>query len=360
MTGGSGSGSLPGGGSSGSFGPPMGSGGSSAAGGTSDDRPPVVNWNPANQGYWFGKTTVFTGRNGNTSPTNVPTTHQVMYLQEDLWVLEAVFSVIKGVNGDADANDLANIKTIDHILVGPSAGELGKISSLDETASVPSGMAGGNSRNMSMDMMKSMSGSGASSGANANKPAPSADPAHRRYVDRDYKLLESTAFHSALTASSPSEAYLQVAKRIPVRLGFQMKEAALIDLLAQCANSNPPIEVRQVRINRHKPEAGSDGEGGSGSGGGANPAGGMPVMAGMGGGGASMSLGDPSRRGGRSNQAEAPSADVIGVEIYGVVYIFNPVPDETDPNDILKLANPEPANNQAADRSRPVVPVTAG
>ena len=45
------------------------------------------------------------------------------------------------------------------------------------------------------------------------------------------------------------------------------------------------------------------------------------------------------------------ASDVIGVEIYGVVYIYNPVPEVDDEQNILKLANPDNDNEQTAMRS---------
>ena len=55
--------------------------------------------------------------------------------------MEAIFDVIKQTNGDGDANDLAPIKTVDHILLGQDAGSVGEMSSLDAvgTASQPGG-----------------------------------------------------------------------------------------------------------------------------------------------------------------------------------------------------------------------------
>ena len=91
-------------------------------------------------------------------------------------------------------------------------------------------------------------------------------------------------------------------------------------MLSECANSDPPIEVRQVRINRHTAEADRrlGGPGADGS------------MAGAMGAGAA---------GGESAADEVEqdtASDVIGVEIYGVVYIYNPVPEVDDEQNILK------------------------
>ncbi|MEC7448641.1 MAG: hypothetical protein VYC80_07150 [Planctomycetota bacterium] len=317
---------------------PMGGGSSGAMSGdpslADDGSPEVVAWNPANQAKWLERATSFAGINFNRSPNNVPTTHQVMYVQEDLWVLEAIFDVIKQTNGDADANDLAPIKTVDHILLGQDAGSVGEMSSLEKV-----GAMGGADRNMA-DMMKAMSegmSGGSSGGDKDEKAAESDDPAHMRYVDKDFQLIEAENFHDDISATSPDKAYLQVAKRIPVRLGFQMKETAILDLLSECANSDPPIEVRQVRINQHSAEAGSSILGGPGAG--------MDPMAGAMGAGAA---------GGESAADEVEqdtASDVIGVEIYGVVYIYNPVPEVDDEQNILKLANPDNDNGQTAMRS---------
>ncbi|MEC8592420.1 MAG: hypothetical protein VXY07_11860 [Planctomycetota bacterium] len=317
---------------------PMGGGSSGAMSGdpslADDGSPEVVAWNLANQAKWLERATSFAGINFNRSPNNVPTTHQVMYVQEDLWVLEAIFDVIKQTNGDADANDLAPIKTVDHILLGQDAGSVGEMSSLEKV-----GAMGGADRNMA-DMMKAMSegmSGGSSGGDKDEKAAESDDPAHMRYVDKDFQLIEAENFHDDISATSPDKAYLQVAKRIPVRLGFQMKETAILDLLSECANSDPPIEVRQVRINQHSAEAGSSILGGPGAG--------MDPMAGAMGAGAA---------GGESAADEVEqdtASDVIGVEIYGVVYIYNPVPEVDDEQNILKLANPDNDNGQTAMRS---------
>lgn len=366
-----GAGSAPGG-AQGTMGAFPGTAGAGNDPNATEDTTQVVAWNPANQGYWLAASTQFFQRNGNINESNQPTTHQVMYLQEDLWVLEAIFSVIKGVNGDADANDLAAIKTIDHILVGASAGKIGSSAALDNNSAAPQAQG---SAGMTPDQMRqamgSMSSSGRSAGgggAASGAAADASDPANLRYVDRDFEPLSASDFFKSLKATDPDDAYLQVAKRIPVRLGFQMREAALIELLAQCANSNPPIEVHQVRINRHKPEggtlAGGAGAGGMGPGGSSGGAPMGPTGASMGGGGGSSSMGASvggtgpggMGSGAGANRSAAPAeTDVVGVEIYGVVYIFNPVPAQDDENNILKLVNP-PAN-QAADRRNPTIAV---
>ena len=88
----------------------------------------VVDWRQADQQRWYDLVTVFDPRNVSGRPNMV----QAIYLQEDLWLLEAMFRIVKDVNGDADANDIASIKKIDHIFFGRDAqGLSGQISAPD-------------------------------------------------------------------------------------------------------------------------------------------------------------------------------------------------------------------------------------
>ncbi len=73
--------------------------------------------------------------------TDAPTTLQVLYAQEDLWVLQNILRIVKNANGDATARHEAAIKVIDSISIGRSAQGLnGKVTSLG--GEVGSGGAG--------------------------------------------------------------------------------------------------------------------------------------------------------------------------------------------------------------------------
>ena len=107
------------------------------------------------------------------------------------------------------------------------------------------------------------------------------DPANNRYVDATYTPIAAERLRQALTSDSPSteDAFLVVAKRIPVRMGLVMDQRQVHRLIAECGNANLVVEVRQVRINRQK-SAGGAGSGGMGGMGGMM--GGMGPMGGMG------------------------------------------------------------------------------
>jgi hypothetical protein len=185
-----------------------------------------------------------------------------------------------------------------------------------------------------------------------------------------------------MESSQPGDAFLVVAKRMPVRMRVQMDVRKLPLFLCECANSNLPVEIRQVRINA---PAGTGGGGMRGGGGGmlgggggmlGGGGGGMPGMAGMtgtpgmagmmgpaGGGGAGglgagmapgmtpgaggmmgggmmgggmMGGGMPGggMTGGLGTRSGAAAGGVTdspydaAVEVYGVIYIYNPVNPE--------------------------------
>src|SRR6185295_16827541 len=110
----------------------------------------------------------------------------------------------------------------------------------------------------------------------------SLDPAMNRYVDDKYAPLPPERLRGALKSTTPEDALLAVAKRMPVRIRVVMDQRKLNVLLAECGNSKLPVEIHQVRINR--PAAAPAAAGGMGGGyAGGGDGGGMP--GGFGGGG---------------------------------------------------------------------------
>lgn len=168
------------------------------------------------------------------------------------------------------------------------------------------------------------------------------DPAEGRYVNRNYESLSAAALRAAAVSKNPDEAYLSVAKRMPVRMSLVMDQRKLNSFIVECGNSPLTVEVRQVRFNRSAtagsgasemggfggpgPRGGGEGFGGNRPFGGLGPRpggegfGGNPPFGGPGGGNAGAPLLNP-------HPWDRP------VEIYGIVYIYNP-PD----TDKLKLA----------------------
>ena len=146
-----------------------------------------------------------------------------------------------------------------------------------------------------------------------------ADPAHGRYVNKDYEPLSG----QEVRADFASEPYLAVAKRIPVRMRFMMDQRQINRLLVECSNSPLTVEIRQIRLNRPPAEGGTSARpattssrfGQNKSYGGSNVGGLTPTQL------AVMS--------GADNDPEVADFPFDRpVEIFGIVYIFNPVNDE--------------------------------
>ncbi|MHB9066308.1 MAG: hypothetical protein ACYC4B_21120 [Pirellulaceae bacterium] len=369
---------------------------------TAEGKPIVVEWSSANQAALQASSMNWTS----------PTTLQVLYAQEDLWVLRALMLIIKATNGDADAQYNAAVKEIESINLGPSAPGfkfVGRVSvggagqgSMAGMYGMPGGMPGGMMPGGMMPggMMPGGAGStppggavapgasaapgGASGAGSSSAPGGGSsssmpygpmsgmgglgggqafDPAEGRYVDDKNEPLTAERLRSAIKSEQPADAFLAVAKRMPMRMRVRMNVLKLPLFLCEFSESNLPVEIRQVRINAPAGmgSGGSSGYGGGGMpsmpmpGGGGGPPGGAampglggggmatggPMLPGMGGGGmlsggmgggmSASGMGGPGGPGGmRSGRGQMGATNTESpydatVEIYGLIYIYNPV-----------------------------------
>jgi hypothetical protein len=361
-------------------------------------KPPIVIWDPQDQARL-----VATHFDWSKQPDSSPTTLQLLYAQEDLWVLTALMHIIRQTNGQIDSRHEAVVKNIETILIGrhapPRAGQVIRLAGGGMGGGMMDGGMGGmdaggsgymssesgatpGSSDMGMGggMMPAPMGGGDMYGSGMGGPGGdmsgmmpgvgrmSADPAEGRYVDNQYQALRAETLRTALRSPSPDDAFLVVAKRMPVRMRLTVDVRKLPRLLAQLGNSMLPVEVRQVRINRGK-EGGGGGYDMMGGGGyGMMGGGGYDMMGGggygmMGGGGSEMGsgyMGSPtgmesgmggygqtpdmgggyaspygagSGMGGAQNIKDrttvaSTSQNDVPVEIYGIIYIYNPVDEK--------------------------------
>ncbi|MBM4090326.1 MAG: hypothetical protein FJ276_13015, partial [Planctomycetes bacterium] len=195
----------------------MGSGGGGSpygSGGRTDEESFVVLWSSTNQA----------GLQNSRFNLSSPTTLQVLYAQEDLWVLRALMMIVKAVNGDAEAQYSAAIKEIESIQIGPDAAGI-------KSAGSVSGAGGSGSMYGSSGMESGMSGSPYGSGGASGSPYGSSgaespygsgsgatarqyDPANGRYVDNNYEPMTAERLRTAMKSNQPSDAFLAVAKRM--------------------------------------------------------------------------------------------------------------------------------------------------
>ena len=203
----------------------------------------IVSWSETNQDLWYRKLTSFRGRDDNEFSVNLPTPSQVYMLQQDLWLLQAMFEIIREVNSQQDAdgkmivdddgnplllaaNDLAAVKHIDHVVFGREA--LALLGTITDTiaASEQAAAAGGRGRG---------GRSGRKSKSSDESFAYLGQPAfHGRYVNSNLEPIEADSIRKVLTDKTlpASDLEVVVAKRVPVRLAVQMDERKIAEFLA--------------------------------------------------------------------------------------------------------------------------------
>ena len=333
-----------------------------------------VTWNSANQENLTRRFSFTKER---------PSTLEVMYAQEDLWILSQWLQIVEQLNADSDGNynavvteivaiDLAkNGKTKgpgDYTIVGMvgdakggnaamggGMGGMGGGGSAEDAmlggmggGGMGGGMMGGGGggeggggEGGGMAMMDGGGGEGGN-GAGEAGAATSNDPGNERYLDAAGTPIAADALRNAIkTGSDPS---LAIAKRYPTRIRVKIDMRRLPELLAACNNAPLSIEVRQVRINSMSGmvSGSSSGGGMGGMGGAMGGMGGGDAMGGMGGGGAMGGMGGGGAMGGMGGggaMGGMGGVDVVAdefpyheeVEIFGIVYIYNPVNDELVP-----------------------------
>ena len=298
----------------------------------------AVIWEERNQKLWQKKLTDFQNWDDNVKSSKSPTLLQAQMLQQDIWLLEGMFNIIKSVNGSATTNDLAVIKEIHHIAFGREArAKLGEVMEPDKRlggAKVPAIDASGG-----MDMMEAMSGMSASMSAAPLEEGGfdingDESPFHGRYVNVDLEPVPALEVINVVTGEEFPETNLEliVGKRVPFRLAVKMDERKINAFLSQCANSPFEFEVMQLRVNRPMTQTGIDFNGGKEENKAATTIeGGMGNMEGMMGGMMDMDMMGPSGFQIQKLKALEPSeietrlSYDVDVEFYGVVKLYNPV-----------------------------------
>ncbi|MEM7476551.1 MAG: hypothetical protein AAF483_16305, partial [Planctomycetota bacterium] len=278
-----------------------------------------------------------------------PTVWDILYTQENMWILESLLNVIRETNlqpngKPAKAKFQCAINQIQFIRIGRSAlGKAGQITGGGGNAGGMGGMPGsggygsdpyggyGSGQSGGSDPYGGYGGedSYGTGGYGEEGTISRPDPAFHRYVGADFQPLTGDDLRTKMKSESPEDAYFAVAKRIPVRMRVKMKQLKIPQFLANCGSANLMLEVRQVRIGdtvAATSSGGGSGMGGYGGMGGSAPgAGGLGGMGGVGG----MDEGYGSEGGyggyGGLSTESAESKEDIDVEVYGLVYLYNPV-----------------------------------
>ncbi len=155
------------------------------------------------------------------------------------------------------------------------------------------------------------------------------DPGDNRYVDTQGVPLTASQLRTALSSNSPTDAFMAVAKRVPVMMSFKMDQRNVPELLAACGSAPLMVEVRQVRILSAAAAAASSTASPMGGGltGGYESTTSYSTDSMMSGGLDSGYGGSSSMGYGGSGTAGAAGEQFpfdLTVEVYGIIYIYNP------------------------------------
>lgn len=339
--------------------------GAGAGGGRLSNEPqPIVVWNQSNQSSILQNRFEWSSRSN-----NVPSTLEVLYAQEDYWVLRAMMEIVRATNGDISHRYQAAIKTIDFIDFGSDAiglaGEIKPIASGQQANAMGGALMAGQAPGA--DMAQAMAGmTDSMSGPTTTVTAP--DPGDNRYVDPNFEPLPASRLRSASDSRNPEDAFLMVARRIPVRMRVKIDQRKLPKLLAECGNASPQLEVRQLRINM--PSGSTAGQIKRGGGMGTMSLGGPGLggLPGPGAAGAGAPMAPPPKPedplpaggaagtggmgmlsiGGTGSGLSDESPYDVDAEIYGIMYIYNPVDMEKLGKKLEEPSAPEMAPSTEA------------
>jgi len=270
----------------------------------------------------------------------VPTSAQIWFAQEDIWVYNSLIHIVRNINDRVKATGPHNaaIKRIQSMLIGQDASQIvGNPNILMPLGPLTGGgMMGGDMMGSDMgssDMSSSSMGSSDSMGMDGGmSAAPLTEEdifkylKRRRYVDLDMKPLAEE--------DAPPMAEVNI---MPVCLDLIVDQRKISDILVECANSPMPIDVKLVRYSPGMAQTGVLGAGlpSSGMGGDSMSGGGGMSSGSMGGGG--MGGGGMGGSGAQGMGADTSAlnqfdiggkigpygSDAVNIQIIGVIYVYN-------------------------------------
>ncbi|MEC8475218.1 MAG: hypothetical protein VXZ38_11235 [Planctomycetota bacterium] len=293
---------------------------------TGAEKGPLVQWSNESQNQVLGDLFPWRG--------SLPTTLEIYYSQENIWILKQLLGIVAELNGEATQPYQAKVHEIKKIGIGKSV--VFSKGSISKPGSTSSGGMGDMSEmmdmmDMDMGMGMGMDMDAGDFGSMGSGSGTTADPAENRYVNVALEPITGADLRSALNSTQPSNAALAVAKRVPVMLSLNMDQRAIPELIATCGSSKLMVEVHQVRMLPKSDNGGGMSMGGEDSMGGDMGMGmGGDMGMGMGGDmgmGMGMGGGMTGAGGGSTGPEEEFPLDMT-VEVYGIIYIYNPNDEE--------------------------------
>jgi hypothetical protein len=329
---------------------------------------PLVAWSDGSQQSVLADLFPWRGR------SQPPSTLEIYYSQENIWILKQLLGIIKQVNGPATQTYQTKIREIKRLSIGRSVSFKKGTVEIPGMAAMMAGMEG---MEGSMDMSSMMSGmeSGMDMSGGMGVSMTKTDPADNRYVDVLKQPITASALRSALSSDQPSDVALAIAKRVPVMMSVKIDQRAIPQLLAVCGSVPLMVEVHQVRVLPPDASSGADtmGMGMSGMDGM-----GMESSMGMESGMGMSGMDEMGGMGGMTTSAPAKPQNEypfdLTCEVYGLISIYNPpdarklgleaIDKDTELSqgpEIVKSDKPEPAPQPPVDPNAelPTPPVAA-
>jgi hypothetical protein len=269
-----------------------------------------------------------------TRRSDVPSTLEVLLAQEDLWVYEALLRVIRNTNSTgADPatyvkpanHKMAAVKRIMAMQIGQDAVASWQASE-DSVIRLPAAAraGGGSGAGMAPPSGPAALHAGHPPAMGAGGPRTAAGSARPgvlagRYVDDQGKPL-----------TDPAQQPYAEFRMMPINLRVVIEQSQIPKLLAECANSNMPIEVRKFRLlttefPAFEPEGGGAAAAGPAAAGGGHklqgPAGFHPPAPAHGAGPHAKTETSASEQ---EDECINPVEPAVPVEVQGIIYIYNP------------------------------------
>lgn len=254
----------------------------------------------------------------------LPSSIEVWYAQEELWVYDSLISVIVKSNAGARSSHSAVVKRIESMLIGQQAShEVAKQLSVRTTGISGDGMSDSGASRPSAPTTSTWTPPNAA-GPGARMPTGGTGVSeveigkmkrHERYVDANNVPL-------AADAPPPFGEF----NRMPICLRLIVDRQRIPDILVNCANCAMPIDVLSIRINPGSGDANIRH-------GNQNLSAARTTNIGSG-----IDIGKQTIMDGSSGLDSIYGSNSVPIEIYGCINIFNPV----DQNIIKKIDGTTP------------------
>lgn len=272
----------------------------------------------------------------------IPSTLKIRVAQEDFWIFKSLLDAINTLNEGVDNRTNASLKEIRSILITGDAIEKfhdrQENGFFDEKSFGKTGTAG-DEEAAPEEVGATPAESGSGEGGTLTKEFR--ELYDMRYVDKNCKGLSAEQYNASIDVQTAGVNYSKT-RNVPVYLSLVIKQNRLSDLMAALTNAEKPLDIKLTLVNpgqgwkptfdfsaiedadENSEDAAMAPESGS--------SGGRGRAAKSGSRGRGSSRNQDNGRSGGSQDSSKLGSDEIVVDIYGIISLFNPPPQELFPD----------------------------